>query len=226
MRRFFRWVFRVGLGLLVLAVVGVVVVVLWRDSITKAILAGRLHSATGMEVKISALHIGLRSPTVSIEGFELYNTAHFGGAVCLNVPELRMEYDRSALRAGQIHLTLLRLDLAELLVVTDKNGRRNFDVTKKDDKESSKHTSSPDKWDFIGIDTMNASLGRIHVSDMASGQDRGIDFNVTNQILRDVKDWSDLAPLGLTTLSQGKPTSAGGHNMDLSQLLDSLLKTP
>jgi hypothetical protein len=45
-------------------------------------------------------------------------------------------------------------------------------------------------------------------------------------MLRHVKDWADLAPLGLTTLSHGKASVLGDADVDLGQWLDSLLKTP
>lgn len=226
MRRRFRWVFRLALGLVILALVGGVAVLLLRDVIVKEILVRRLRAATGMEARISAVHVGLFSPTVSIEGFKLYNTADFGGAVCLDMPELRVEYDRSALRARQFHLTLLRLDLEELSVVQDKQGRKNFDPARKKKKESRKRQPAPEQWKFIGIDVLNASLGKFRVTNLASGRGEEIDFGVKNQMLRHVKDWADLAPLGLTTLSHGKASVLGDADVDLSQWLDSLLKEP
>jgi uncharacterized protein involved in outer membrane biogenesis len=229
MRRHFRWGLRLVLGLLLLAAVCGVAVVFLRDTIAKDMLIRRLRSATGGEVKISAVHVGLLSPTLTIEGFKLYNTADFGGTLCLDMPELHIEYDRSALRARKLHLTLLRLDLAELSELVDKNGRKNFGPPPKQSKEQKESTKSKDssgQWKFIGIDVMNATLGTFHVSNLASGEVEKIEFGVTNQILHHVKSWSDLAPLGLTTLSRGKATSADGNEVDLGQLLDSVLKAP
>jgi uncharacterized protein involved in outer membrane biogenesis len=226
MRRLFRWVFRIVLGLIILAVVGVVAVILLLDTITKEILVSRLRSQTGMEVKISAVHVGLLSPTISIEGLKLYNTAEFGGSVCLDMPELHIEYDPSALRARQLHLTLLRLDLTEISVVLDKNGRNNFETLKQKSKETNRRKKSGDKLNFTGIDVVNITLGKFLVSNLASGRGEEIDFGIKNQILRDVKTEADLASLGLMTLSRGKVTSKGDAGMDLSQLFDSLLKAP
>jgi uncharacterized protein involved in outer membrane biogenesis len=226
MRRLFRWAFRLLLGLIIVAVVGVAAGILLLDTIARELLVKRLHSATGMEVKINAVHVGLLSPTVSIEGLKLYNSADFGGAPCLDMPELHIEYDPSALRARQLHLTLLRLDLADLSVVVDKKGRKNFDPVRKKNKESAGRKTPSGHWQFIGIDVVNATLGKFQVSNMASGRGEEIDFSVKNQIVRNVKTWSDLAPLGVTTLSRGKAASSGDANMDLSQLMESLLKGP
>jgi hypothetical protein len=226
MRRLLRWVFRIVLSLVILGVVAVVAAILLLDTITKEILVSRLRSQTGMEAKISAVHVGLLSPTLSVEGLKLYNTAEYGGSICLDMPELHIEYDPSAMRSRQFHLTLLRLDLAEVLVVVDKNGRNNFERWKQKSKETSGHKKSSSKTKFTGIDVMNITLGKMLVSNLATGHREEIDFGIKNQITRDVKPNADLASLGLTMFSRGKVTAKGDDDMDLSQFFDSLLKTP
>jgi uncharacterized protein involved in outer membrane biogenesis len=224
MRRLIRWVFRIVLGLILVAVASVVVMIILLDTITKEIIVSQLRSRTGMEVKISAVHVGLLSPTISIEGLKLYNTADFGGSVCLDMPELHLEYDTSALRARQLHVTLLRLDVAELSVVVSKGGRSNFEILKQKSKESGRHKNAVEKLKFTGIDVLNVTLGKFHLANLASGRGEEIDFGSKNQILRNVKTGADLSALGLTTLLQGKTTSSGDADVDLNQVIESLLK--
>jgi hypothetical protein len=226
MRRLLRWAFRIVLGLIILGVVCVVAGILLADTITKEILVSRLRSQTGMEAKVSAVHVGLLSPTISVEGLKLYNTAEFGGGVCLDMPELHVEYDASALRSRQLHLTLLRLDLAVVSVSMDKSGRNNFEKLKKTVKETSRHKKSSSKMKFTGIDVLNITLDKLLVSNLATGHGEEIDFGIKNQITKDVKPNADLASLGLTMFSRGKVTTKGDADMDLSQLIDSLLKAP
>jgi uncharacterized protein involved in outer membrane biogenesis len=226
MRRLFRWVFRMVFGLILLALAGVVVVILLRDTMTKEILVSRLRSRTGLEAEISAVHVGLLSPTITIEGLKLYNTADFGGTVCLDIPELHLEYDASALRARQLHLTLLRLDVADLSLVVDKNGRSNFETLKKKSKEPGRHSSAVEKLKFTCIDVMIVTLGKFHLANLASGRGEEINFGVKNQILRNVKSGADLSSLGLAALSQGKSSAPGRADQDLEQVLESLFKAP
>jgi len=226
MRRLFRLLFRLALGLAILAVAGAVAVLLLLDTIAREILASRLRSRTGMEVKISAVHVGLLSPTVTVEGFKLYNTADFGGSVCLDMPELHIEYDPSALRARQLHLTLLRLDVAELSVVLDKRGRNNFDTLKEKGREKGGRRNPAVNLEFTGIDVLNVTLDKFRLSNLASGRGEEIDFGIKNQILRNVKTGADLVPLGLAALSRGKASSSGGAGGDLGKFLDNLLKAP
>ncbi len=226
MRPLFRWAVRIVLGLLFLAVAGAVTVLLLLDTITREILVSRLRLQTGMEARISAVHVGLLSPTVTIEGFKLYNTPAFGGSVCMDMPELHIEYDPSALCARQLHLTLLRLNLADLSLAMDKQGRNNFNALQQKNKGSAPRANSTGKLKFTGIDVLNISLGKFHLSNLASGRGEEIDFGIKNQILRQVKTEADLAPLGVAALSHGKVTSPGGADADLNQLIYSLLKAP
>jgi len=125
-----------------------------------------------------------------------------------------------------LHITLLRLNLAEVSVVLDKNDRSNFETFKKKSKESTPHKQSTGKMKFTGIDVLNITLGKFLVSNLASGRQEEIDFGIKNQITRHVKPDADLASLGLTMFSRGKVTAKGEPDMDLNQLLDGLLKTP
>jgi len=224
MRRLIRWVFRIVLGLLLLAAALLVAAIILLDTITREIIVSRLRSQTGMEVKIATVHVGLLSPTISVEGLKLYNTAEYGGSVCLDMPELHLEYDTAALRARQLHLTLLRLEVTQLSVVVGKGGRSNFEILKQKSKESDKNKSALDRLKFTGIDVLNVTLGKFHLTNRTTGRGEEIDFGNKNQILRNVKTGADLSALGLTTFMQSKTTGSGDADADLEALLESLFK--
>jgi uncharacterized protein involved in outer membrane biogenesis len=223
MRRLLRWFFRAVLALAALALIVAVAGILLADTLAREFLVSRLRSRTGMEVKISAVHVGLLSPTISIDGFKLYNSADFGGSLCLDVPELHIEYDPAALRSRQLHLTLMRLNLADFSMVWDKQGRMNFDAIKEKSKNSSARKKQPDRFKFVGIDILNVTLGKFHLSHLVSGRTEVIDFGPKNQILRNVKTDADLAPLGLGAVLHDKFSASGAGGVNLSQWLESLL---
>jgi uncharacterized protein involved in outer membrane biogenesis len=216
-----RWLFRIALALFILAVVAVVAGILLLDTVVREVLTSRMHAATGMEVHIASVHVGLMTPTITIEGFKLYNTPAFGGSLCLDMPELHMEYDPAAIRAGLIHLPLVRLNLARIELITDKQGRSNFDGIAKQSKEStSKNKSAALK--FGGIDTLNLSLGKFHASNLRSGQDEEVDFGAKNQIFHNVKSESDVT--GVAVLLAMRGASSNGHSgVDLNEVLKSLI---
>ncbi len=142
MTRPIRWLIRIALALFIMCIVAIVAGILLLDTVVREVLTSRMRAATGMEVKISSVHVGLRQSVIAIEGLKLYNTPEFGGKLCLDMPELHLEYDPVALRAGTIHLPLVRLNLAEVDVVTDKQGRSNFDGIEKQNKQSKPHSNT------------------------------------------------------------------------------------
>jgi uncharacterized protein involved in outer membrane biogenesis len=202
MTRPIRWVVRIALGLFIVGVLAVVAGILLLDTIVRDVLISRMRESTGMEVKIDSVHVGLRSPTLTIKGFKLYNTAAFGGSLCLDMPELHVQYDRLALRAGTIHLPLMRLNLAQIDLVEDKHGRSNFDAMNKGDQSAS-NTNSLNGLDFAGIDTLNLSLGKLHISNLRSGQEEEVDFGITNQIFHNVKSDADLTGVAALMAMRG-----------------------
>ena len=70
MSRPIRWFFRIVLGLFILGAVAVVAAFLLLDTIVREVLISRMRAATGMECQNRAVHVGLRSPTMTIEGLQ------------------------------------------------------------------------------------------------------------------------------------------------------------
>jgi hypothetical protein len=226
MRRLFRWAFRVVLGLIVLVVLGAVAFILLLDTLAREAVISRLRSRTGMDVKVASVQVGLLSPTFSIEGLKLYNTVDFGGSLCLDMPELHAEYDRAAFRNRQLHLALLRLDLAELDVVIDKHDRMNFDTLRHESQWPNRRKTAVGNLRFTKIDVLNVSLGRFHLTNQASGKSEEVDFGIKNQILRNVKTSADLSALGLAALPRGQSSGARAASLDLPQVIEDLLASP
>jgi len=221
MTRPLRWLIRIALGLFIVGVVAVVAAILLLDTIVREVLTSRMSAATGMKVNIDSVNVGLLSPTMTIKGLRLYNTAAFGGSLCLDMPELHLEYDPAAVRSGLIHLPLVRLNLARIELVEDKHGRSNFDDIEKQGKQSAPHTNSVNRFKFSGIDTLNLSLGKLHVSNLRSGQEEEVDFGIKNQILHNVKSEADLTGLAVLLAMRGS-SSAGHSGIDLNELLKDL----
>jgi uncharacterized protein involved in outer membrane biogenesis len=186
-RRLFKWVFRLVLMLMVL----VVLLLVFKDTIIRIIVEHRIEAETGMKAKIGRMSVGLFSPEVTVESLRVYNTPEFGGNLFLDVPELHIEYDRAALIDGKLHLTLLRLNLAELNLVRNEAGQTNWAGIKKAHKRYRKAHGKHDVFDevtFTGIDVLNYSLGKARFIDLKDpGQNREVQMNLKNEVVRDVK---------------------------------------
>jgi uncharacterized protein involved in outer membrane biogenesis len=196
MKFLFRWAFRFFILLVVLLVAGILLL----DTIVRAIAESHIHNETGMDVKIGSLYIGLWSPVITLENLKLYNTAEFGGSPFVDMPELHVEYDRSALFSHRLHCKLVRLNLAELNVVQSKNGRTNLQALKDRERRSTRSGLK-----FAGIETLNLTLGKATRLDMRHPEQASeVTLNFRNQIVPDIKTEQDLETrVGALLLGRG-----------------------
>jgi uncharacterized protein involved in outer membrane biogenesis len=187
MKWLFKWIFRV----VVLAIAIVVALVLSKDAILKALVERQIRSQTGMDVKIGKFSVGILSPVVNIGNFKLYNPPEFGGTPFLDIPELHVEYDRVALAGRKLHLTLLRLNLAEMNVVKNDAGHTN--VTNLRWKSPSHVAGRRDEIQFPVIDVLNLSVGKARFIDLQKPKhNREYRPNLQNQIFKNIKSADDL----------------------------------
>ena len=189
----FRWTFRLFILLIVLLVAGILLL----DTIVKGVVERRLRRDTGMDVKIGSLTVRLWSPALTIENLKLYNTAEFGGSPLLDMPELHLEYDRSALFSHKLHYKLIRFNVAELNLVQNKTGKTNLRDLQDRQQISLSNTGAIRRKDsgsftFAGIDMLNVSLGRATLVKMSTpGQVRELKLNVRNRIVPDIRSETD-----------------------------------
>jgi uncharacterized protein involved in outer membrane biogenesis len=208
MKFLLKWLFRLGL----LAVVLAVVFLLSLDSILRTVVEHKIRAQTGMEAEIGKFHFGLFAPVVHIENLRLHNPPDFGGTPFLNIPEIHIEYDRAALAKKEIHVTLLRFNLGELDIVKNEAGRTNLfslglalptkaSVTQKTDLTEFKRQTG---MDFTGIDVLNVSVGTAKFIDLKdSRNNREQKIGIENQVIKNVKSQADLAGLALLVALRG-----------------------
>ena len=139
-----------------------VVAVLSVDTIARKVAERRVRAETGMEATIENFRIGFASSSVHIQNFVLKNTAEFGGGPFVEMPELYVEYDRNALRSGILRLKVVRINVASIHVVENKDGRRNVDGLQQQPGKikqagiSTNKTGSP--LIFAGVDKLDVTL--------------------------------------------------------------------
>ena len=219
MKKLFKWVFR----LLLLLVALVALLVLFRNSIMKAAAERHIRSATGMDVTIGRVTIGLKSPTITIQNFVLMNTAEFGGSRFLDVPEFHVEYDLASLLSRRVHLKLLRFNLGEVHVVQNKNGKTNLQALGDRTKQRKPtKTSSESRTRFEGIDALNLSIGRFkYTSYKTPTNNQEIWVGVKNETVNNVKSAKELEPLiARIALQRGVPIIADIYYKQGAPLLD------
>lgn|SRR5487761_2666488 len=205
MKRVFKWLFR----LFVLAVVLVVIFLLSLDTILRVVIQNRIRAQTGMDAEIGKFTLGLAQPTITIKDFKLFNPPGFGGTPFLDIREIHVEYDRAALAKSELHITLLRFNLAGLAIVKNQAGQTNLfsiaalpSVKKSSGKEKS--FTAQTGLEFSGIDVLNVSVGKARFIDLKDPRNnREQVIGIENCVMKDVKTPADLGGLVLLVALRG-----------------------
>jgi uncharacterized protein involved in outer membrane biogenesis len=208
MKWIFKWLFR----LFILAVVLVVIAMLSVDPLLKALTEKHIRNTTGMDAEIGRLSLGLIEPTVTIQNFKLYNPPDFGGTPFLDIREIHAEYDRAALAKGDLHIALLRFNLAELDIVKNQAGQTNIAaiVAALGAKKAGIGANTARRltsFRFTGIDVLNVSIGTEKFIDLKDQRlNRTQKIGIENCIIKNVKSPDDLAGLGALVWLRGGRT--------------------
>jgi uncharacterized protein involved in outer membrane biogenesis len=221
-KRLFKWL----LYLFIIVVVLIVAAVLLLDTIVKQVVQSRLRSETGMEVKIGKMDIGLATPTIAVEDLKIYNPPEFGGSLFLSLPEIYVDYDRAAIRAGKLHLNLVRINLAEIDVVQDNKGRVNLQSvgakSQAVEEEVKKRSSS---FTFTGLDTLNVTFQKMRRWSLDSpARVEEVNFGISNEVFTNLKTEADLQRMAAMLAARSSASASPSSNapVDMAKILQQL----
>ncbi len=177
---------------IVVAVIGVVLT-------SHLILAGILSSAIGAPVKVGRVSLGLSG--AGIYGLEIGNPKGFNEKRLASIPEASVTYDLGALFKGKVHLKQIRIDMQEVTVERNSEGKFNLmeikalkkpaqppvQESKKPEpgQESSKpQPSKPAKLPPLQIDEVSLDLGKARFA--SNGTVKEFDLGVKNESFHNV----------------------------------------
>lgn len=151
-----RWTFR----LLLLALVVVIALVLLKDLVARELIETAISQAVGLECNVSRIELRLLSPTVVARDLRIYHPASLGGGRLVDVSELFLEYELSAMIRGDVRFRLMRLHVSELTLVEHKSGNSSLDLFKKVWSDVLRRDGG--HWlRFGGVDTLNLNVERV-----------------------------------------------------------------
>lgn len=190
-----RWLFKWALRLVLAAVALVVVLLLCRNAILRAVIENRIRAQTGMEVRIGKYSSDLFSPVVTLEDLRIYNTPEFGGAPFVRIREIHFELDPKALALHRLHFTLVRFNLAELDVVRNEAGQTNLFSLASKVRVHAPKGGEPGigqllgDFEFEGIDVLNVSIGKARFVDLKnSANNCESNFGLENQVFKNISN--------------------------------------
>jgi len=156
--------------IIVAIIIGIAVV---KDQILKTVITTAASGVTGAPVSMKKFSLSFIKQSVRIEGFAMGNPKGFAAGTLIDLPNVEVALDVAALLKGKLHLRLVDLNLKELGLEKNKEGKLNVDSLKvagQPAKEPKvKAEKKPAKAMAIQIDELNLQMGRMVMKDYSAG---------------------------------------------------------
>jgi uncharacterized protein involved in outer membrane biogenesis len=216
------------LGIIVAIIVAVfVLLLLFKNVLIKTAVEQGTKRATGLELAIGDMDVGILASKVDITDMQLLNPAGFPDKVMIDIPKFLVDVELASFFKQRAHVETLALDLKELMVVRNKDRKLNIaalkSVSEKQQKgrkpaeqeKAKKEKRAPQ----VAIDTLILKIGKVTYKDYSWGTKP---FTKTftigiNEIYRDITDPKKLVNLIIVRALQ-KTNIAQLANFDLGTL--------
>jgi hypothetical protein len=111
------------IGVLVVVVLAVFALFFGRNIVARMVVVKGIKQAAGLDINIASVDINL--PSVSVKGLTIYNPAGFTDKVMAKIPEITLDIDLPGIFKNKIHVKRLTLDVGEVNVVLNEQGKLN-----------------------------------------------------------------------------------------------------
>ena len=167
MKKFF-----IALGIVVIFLVCVSI---FKDLIIKSVVTTSVSGITGAPVHMDVFLLNILSSTIQISGFKMYNPGGFPEGILVSCPKIKIIYDRAALFKQKRHFLLVEIELKELELTKNKEGKFNVDSLKIA-RQPKSSPSTP-----MQIDLLTLSIGKIVSKDYTTGTEPSVRVREVNK---------------------------------------------
>jgi len=122
MKKFIIW-----LGI---AVIFLVCITVFKNLIIKSLVTTVASRITGAPVHMDRFQLNILSSTIHISGFKMYNPGGFPEGMLVSCPKIKVIYDRATLFKQKRHFLLMEIELKEMGLTKNKEGKLNVDSLK------------------------------------------------------------------------------------------------
>jgi hypothetical protein len=143
-----------------------------KDLIMQPVITAVATQVTGARVEMRGFSLGLIRQSVRINGFRMYNPKGFSPDLLVDLPKVSVDYDIPALLTGKFHFRLVDIELKEIGLEKNKEGKLNVDALKVAKTETKgAQAKKPAKPLAIQVDVLNLNIGRIVSRDYSAGKE-------------------------------------------------------
>lgn len=151
----------------ILKIVFVVIICLFilsilKNQIIKYTVSAVTAAVTGTKVQIRSFSFGILGHSIRMRDFKMFNPKGFSNTVLVDLGTINVDYNLPSMLKGKLHLRRIDIDLKELCLEKNAEGKLNADSLKivEQQKESKGKESKPAKQVPMQIDLLNLQLGR------------------------------------------------------------------
>ena len=213
--------------LLLLIIGGVLLLYLARNQITERVIKDYVHRELNLDVHVEKLDMNIRQSEVRLEGFKVFNPSGYGDSHLAEFGLIFADYDLASVLRPPFRISLLEIDLQELVVIRNHEGRLNLqelvpDMTEPEKKQSTgeKVTTEAEEDKSLLIDILVMSIDRvIFIDHKKEGKRTTIPVGMRHHVYENIDSFDEVARLilveailraGLTNLEELiEPLTAG-----------------
>lgn len=182
----------------VVAVVAILFVLSFaKNSIAKSAVEGVCRAVTGLELKIRSLNLGIVNSLIRVEDLRLFNPPGFKDRTMVDIPEIYVDIDAGSIMSGEVRLKEVRLNMEELVIVKNADGRLNLDSLKPEAKKKEEAKPGEKKaGPKMRIDLLLLRVNRVIYKDYSKREPTVREFNVNlNEKYENIDNINALVPL-------------------------------
>ncbi len=189
------------LGIIIVTISGLAVV---KNQVVKSAVTIGASTVLGAPVKIDSLSFGIFKQAIIIKGLKVYNPKDFPKDILVNMPVISVSYDLGAMLAKKIHLKRVEIDLKELNIVKNKEGKLNVDslnVSKEQEKPPAGEKEKTAQDISLRIDELILTVGIVVYKDFTKGEKPAtevFDVNIERKTYKNITSAQQLAALILS----------------------------
>lgn len=148
--------------------IAVLLVIVWagKDKLFGWALSAAASGAIGVPVSVGSTQLDPLSGKIAVRDLRVKNPAGFKGSAMLNAPLLAIDCEPRSLLSGKPHFEQIRIELSELTVIRNKEGKYNLNAVKF--KQSGSSAQKKPAQRFL-IDRLYLTIGKVVFEDYGAG---------------------------------------------------------
>lgn len=185
-----------NISIILICLLGLFVLGVIKDQVARLAVGVGAKTLLGTDVDVGGLSLGVLNQRVVIKNLRVYNPKGFEKGVLLYIPKIDVNYDLAAFFKKKLHLKNIAINLDEMLIIKNKDGKLNVDalkISKTDNREGSK----PSEAMPMQIDNLELSIGRVAVKDLEPAKPflQVYEVNLEKKVFKNITSAQQMASL-------------------------------